>query len=149
MTLTEPFEQKTLPEDFGASAQPPRYLFGLLLTLSSFNAAFTTCLAQGTAFTYQGRLIENGAPANGTYDLVFTICDSPGGAGVAHSILRRQRDHLMVPAHARLRARRDDEPGLAFLVTRADRQSHRADCRLGPGEVLPFAQTMKRWISAG
>jgi hypothetical protein len=30
-------------------------------------------LAQGTAFTYQGRLNDHGAPANGSYDLVFTL----------------------------------------------------------------------------
>ena len=29
--------------------------------------------AQGTAFTYQGRLNDNGAPANGIYDLQFRI----------------------------------------------------------------------------
>ena len=38
--------------------------------------------AQGTAFTYQGRLNDNGAPASGIYDLRFTIYDSAGGANV-------------------------------------------------------------------
>jgi Regulator of chromosome condensation (RCC1) repeat/Chaperone of endosialidase len=33
--------------------------------------------AQGTAFTYQGRLQNNGAPANGIYDLQFTIYAAP------------------------------------------------------------------------
>src|SRR5262245_2771062 len=32
--------------------------------------------AQGTAFTYQGRLTDNGAPANGTYDLQFAVYDA-------------------------------------------------------------------------
>lgn len=32
--------------------------------------------AQGTAFHYQGRLVENGVPANGSYDLVFTVYDA-------------------------------------------------------------------------
>src|SRR3977135_2157821 len=32
--------------------------------------------AQGTAFTYQGRLADSGAPANGTYDLRFTVYDA-------------------------------------------------------------------------
>lgn len=36
-------------------------------------------LAQGTAFTYQGRLGDSGSPANGRYDLKFTIYDSAGG----------------------------------------------------------------------
>ena len=35
--------------------------------------------AQGTAFTYQGRLNDGANPANGSYDLRFTIYDSPGG----------------------------------------------------------------------
>ena len=29
--------------------------------------------AQGTAFNYQGRLNDGGAPANGTYDLRFAV----------------------------------------------------------------------------
>jgi len=32
--------------------------------------------AQTTSFTYQGRLSEGGAPANGTYDFQFTLWDS-------------------------------------------------------------------------
>jgi hypothetical protein len=39
-------------------------------------------LAQGTAFTYQGRLNSNGAPAGGIYDLRFTIYDSTNNPGV-------------------------------------------------------------------
>ena len=33
--------------------------------------------AQGTAFTYQGRLADNGNPATGTYELRFAIFDGP------------------------------------------------------------------------
>ncbi|HWC61619.1 MAG TPA: hypothetical protein VHC44_18145 [Verrucomicrobiae bacterium] len=33
-------------------------------------------MAQGTLFNYQGRLNDNGQPANGTYDLTFTLYDS-------------------------------------------------------------------------
>src|SRR4051812_49293628 len=32
--------------------------------------------AQGTAFTYQGRLNNSGSPANGNYDLQFTLFDA-------------------------------------------------------------------------
>src|SRR6185295_1911112 len=39
-------------------------------------------LAQGTAFTYQGQLRDNGAPASGIYDLRFTIYDSTNNPGV-------------------------------------------------------------------
>ena len=33
-------------------------------------------LAQGTAFTYQGRLATNGQPANGNYDFQFRLYDA-------------------------------------------------------------------------
>src|ERR1035437_9999588 len=36
--------------------------------------------AQGTAFTYQGRLNNNGAAANGSYDLQFAILDALAGS---------------------------------------------------------------------
>ena len=36
-----------------------------------------TVCAQGTAFTYQGQLMNNGAPATGNYDLQFAIFDGP------------------------------------------------------------------------
>src|SRR5690242_12007987 len=41
--------------------------------------ATTRLYAQGTAFTYQGRLNAGGTPANGTYDLVFTVYASASG----------------------------------------------------------------------
>jgi hypothetical protein len=34
----------------------------------------------GTAFTYEGRLTEGGAPANGSYDLQFKLFDSRAGS---------------------------------------------------------------------
>ena len=33
----------------------------------------------GSTFTYQGRLLENGGPATGIYDLRFTIYDALNG----------------------------------------------------------------------
>src|SRR5882672_7702836 len=41
--------------------------------------AATGLYAQGTAFTYQGRLNFGGTPANGSYDLVFTVYASASG----------------------------------------------------------------------
>ncbi|MGH7993500.1 MAG: hypothetical protein ACREDQ_08285, partial [Limisphaerales bacterium] len=41
----------------------------MLLLFSPVGLAF----AQGTAFTYQGRLNDGGAPANGSYDLTFAL----------------------------------------------------------------------------
>jgi len=45
------------------------------------SAIFGLAFAQGTAFTYQGRLNDGGAPANGTYDLRFAIYDSTNVPG--------------------------------------------------------------------
>jgi hypothetical protein len=52
-----------------------------LLTLAFLSSLAGLGLAAplGTAFTYQGRLTDGAGPANGTYDLRFTIYDSPGG----------------------------------------------------------------------
>ena len=41
----------------------------LILTLSTLNPQLSTLFAQGTAFTYQGRLNDGANPANGRYDL--------------------------------------------------------------------------------
>jgi hypothetical protein len=54
-----------------------RLLLALWLCLVA--GAPASLLAQGTAFTYQGRLNDNGGPANGTYDLQFTVFDSGAG----------------------------------------------------------------------
>jgi hypothetical protein len=53
----------------------PSILISTLLLLSGLPGAS----AQGTAFTYQGRLNDNGAPANGSYDLAFTLYDALTG----------------------------------------------------------------------
>src|SRR3954468_18540432 len=57
---------------------------GLFLLLSTINYQPST-FAQSTAFTYQGRLGDNSQPANGSYDLQFTVYDSTNlpGTGVA------------------------------------------------------------------
>jgi hypothetical protein len=43
------------------------------LALSTLNLPLSTALAQGTAFTYQGRLQGNGSPASGNYDFTFAL----------------------------------------------------------------------------
>jgi hypothetical protein len=48
-----------------------------LLVLLTLNLKPSTALAQGTAFTYQGRLNVNGAPANGSYDFQFRLASDP------------------------------------------------------------------------
>jgi hypothetical protein len=51
-----------------------------LLTLA-FSAIALTARAQGTAFTYQGRLNDGANPAGGNYDLRFAIYDSTNSPG--------------------------------------------------------------------
>lgn len=49
----------------------------LMLTfLAAFNSLPSDALAQGTAFTYQGRLNSSGTPANGSYDVAFTLFET-------------------------------------------------------------------------
>ena len=49
-----------------------QFVGAVILFVSIAPAAF----AQTTAFTYQGRLNDNGAPAHGTYDLRITVYDA-------------------------------------------------------------------------
>src|SRR5258708_6758842 len=57
----------------------------LLLILLTLNAQRSTLNAQGTAFTYQGKLNDGNNPATGIYDLRFTIYDTniPPGVVIA------------------------------------------------------------------
>ena len=50
-------------------------LIALMALLSGLSLQ-TATFAQGTAFTYQGQLVDNGSPANGSYDLTFALFDS-------------------------------------------------------------------------
>jgi len=60
-----------------------RFGIGLLILLSIINSSVST-FAQGTAFTYQGRLADTVNPVNGLYDLRFFLYDSgTGGTLVA------------------------------------------------------------------
>ncbi|HVM46619.1 MAG TPA: hypothetical protein VMU04_01260 [Candidatus Acidoferrum sp.] len=58
-------------------------VLGLLATLTLQLSAF----AQGTAFTYQGQLQDNGNPASGTYDLRFGLFTVESGGSVAYGYL--------------------------------------------------------------
>ena len=57
--------------------------FGASLVLGFLCLELPSVFAQGTAFTYQGRLNDGANPANGSYDLRFTMYDSPGGGLIA------------------------------------------------------------------
>ncbi len=47
----------------------------MLLILATLLITAATTFAQSTAFTYQGRLTDQNAPANGTYDFKFKLFD--------------------------------------------------------------------------
>ncbi len=56
----------------------------LLLFALMFMGQLSSLLAQGTAFTYQGRLDASGSPANGSYDFTFTLFGAAsGGTAIA------------------------------------------------------------------
>src|SRR5688572_9239891 len=49
--------------------------------------------AQGTSFTYQGRLTDGGGPAGGAYDFQIVLFDAPvGGSQVGPIVVREDVD---------------------------------------------------------
>src|ERR1035441_5002323 len=60
-----------------------------LLALFTLNLQLSTCFAQGTAFTYQGRLDSSGSPASGRYDIAFSLYPaSAGGVALAGPVTK-------------------------------------------------------------
>ena len=57
----------------------------LTLIVIACLACCTAVFAQTTTFTYQGRLTDGGTPANGDYDLLFNMWNSPSGGTLVHS----------------------------------------------------------------
>jgi hypothetical protein len=56
----------------------------ILMLLSTLNSQLSAAFAQGTAFTYQGQLQNNGSLASGTFNLTFTLFGvNTGGSSVA------------------------------------------------------------------
>ena len=54
-------------------------LFSLLMTALVLLLAASTASAQGTTFTYQGRLTDTGMPASNIYEMQFRLFDSLAG----------------------------------------------------------------------
>src|SRR5580700_6060798 len=52
-----------------------------MLALLTLNLQLSTAHAQGTAFTYQGQLQTSNGPANGAYNLQFTLYTNSVGSG--------------------------------------------------------------------
>ncbi|HUC85209.1 MAG TPA: tail fiber domain-containing protein [Candidatus Acidoferrales bacterium] len=59
----------------------------LLLLFATSSLETSTVFAQGTAFTYQGQLQNNGSPANGNYDLQFIVYNAGTGGSQVGPIL--------------------------------------------------------------
>ncbi len=58
----------------------PRWFIALALpALATINAPLSPAFAQGTAFTFQGQLMESGVLANGLYDIRTSLYPSNGG----------------------------------------------------------------------
>src|SRR5258708_18385902 len=55
---------------------------GVVIMAAACGLPVSRVAAQGTAFTYQGRLNEQGVAANGNYDLTFALYDASSG-GIA------------------------------------------------------------------
>jgi hypothetical protein len=62
--------------NFKENFMKPRIIPVLLLSLF---VVIANAHAQGTAFTYNGRLNAGGGPANGSYDLSFTLFPASSG----------------------------------------------------------------------
>ncbi len=58
-----------------------------MLTLCALDSELSTSFAQGTAFSYEGQLMESGAPANGLYDLQFILYNASVGGSEVGPIL--------------------------------------------------------------
>jgi hypothetical protein len=56
-------------------------LLPALLALCALHFSLCTSKAQGTAFTYQGQLHNNGSPANGFFDFEFSLFTNAAGTG--------------------------------------------------------------------
>src|ERR1035438_5768003 len=75
-------KEKTTNQDRPNTMKTIVYKLALaLLALSTIIAHPSTARAQGTAFTYQGRLNSSGSPVNGSYDLTFALFSVSSGAG--------------------------------------------------------------------
>src|ERR1035438_8700947 len=65
---------------------PPK-IAGALLLFAILSVQSSTVFAQGTAFTYQGRLNTGTNPATGTYDLTFSLYNAGTGGSQTGSLL--------------------------------------------------------------
>src|ERR1041385_7616232 len=75
--LSPRFFERSLPGELTQIGTMKTHFFLFLcLVVGGLNSA----QAQGTSFTFQGRLDDGDAPATGIYDLAFGVWTSPSGA---------------------------------------------------------------------
>jgi len=68
-----------------------KLFFTTIIALLAVFISAATALAQGgTAFTYQGQLLDGGSPANGSYDFRFRLYNAVSGGGQVGSTLTLQ-----------------------------------------------------------
>jgi hypothetical protein len=67
-----------------------RNLVLALSVLSTLNLQPSTCLAQGTAFTYQGRLNGSNSPVTGLYEFEFGLHGAATGATLLGTVTREE-----------------------------------------------------------
>lgn len=81
MKIKKPVTEINRRSTTGTMKMKPTLIHGsaFLILLLSLNFQLYTASAQGTAFTYQGRLNDGGAPAHGLYDFRFKLFTDPLG----------------------------------------------------------------------
>jgi hypothetical protein len=77
-------------------------LSATIVVVGMFCFGTNQTLAQSTAFTYQGKVTDNGAPANGSYDFAFRLYDSlSGGIQIGTPFMAASRNDEAVQGQSR------------------------------------------------
>jgi hypothetical protein len=75
------------PESVMKIKLPRSLIAPAMLALLTLTSQLSTAQAQGTAFTYQGRLNNGASPANGSYDMSFSLFGASAGGSQVGSTL--------------------------------------------------------------
>ena len=118
-----------------AMKQPLQLLAALLAAF----ALAATARAQSTAFTYQGRLLDGGAPATGLYDFQFTLFDAASAGNVVGVALIK--DDVAV-TNGLFTAELDFGPGIFAGQARWLAMGARAGTNTGGFLTLPMRQAL-------
>ena len=121
-------------------------LFALLASLTACFAVAQRAAAQGTAFTYQGRLLDGANGANGVYDLTFALfAAGSGGSPLNGTITNSGLSREQRPVHGLARFRQPVQRQQPLDGGRGSHQRRRSLYRpLAPRQELtptPYAIT--------